>query len=177
MCRYVIIITVLCLTHSLPLSPWSGLSGAQIFGIFFGSLVVVCCGACCLCLLIGFICHKKLKSKSTTRSGHRSFQLSPAPQSHNNITVSHPYTAPQELSTTDISHSYQSPIARLKEADAEPSAPPLEAAVTHADEAPPAYHTVVQYKTVDLNTHEDIQLPGACTQTESVSPPVYKETL
>ena len=55
--------------------------------------------------------------------------------------------------------------------------PPLEAAVTHASEAPPAYHTVVQYKTVDLNTHEDVQLSGACTRTESVSPPVYKETL
>jgi hypothetical protein len=124
----------------------------------------VCCGACCLCLLTSIICHKKLMRKNARR--HRSLQ-------------SHTITSPQELSTTNTSHTYhQSSTAMLKQTDAEPSAPPLEAAVTHAGEAPPAYHTVVRYKTVNLDTHdEDVRLSSTCTRTESVSPPVYKEIL
>ncbi len=159
----------------LSLSPslfhWSGLSGVQIFGIVFSSLVVVCCGACCLCLLIGFIYHKKLKRKNAR--SHRSLNF----QASQSYTVnSHPYTtAPQELSTINTSHTS---IAMLKQADAEPSVPPLEAAVTHAGEAPPAYNTVVRYKTVDLDTHDgDVQLSSACTWTECSSLPMYKETL
>jgi hypothetical protein len=126
----------------------------------------VCCGACCLCLLISIVCHKKHMRKNARR--HRSLQ---------NHTITSP-TAPQELSTTDTSHTYhQSSTAMLKQAGAEPSAPPLEAAVTHAGEAPPAYHTVVRYKTIDLDTREDVRLSSTCTRTESASPPVYKEIL
>ena len=146
--------------HTLSLS---GLSGAQIFGIVFGSLVVVCCGACCLCILVGFICHKKQKSQ-WARS-HRSLQ--PPPSQSRTVNISHPYTV-QEFST-NASHTYQSSVAaRLKQADAEPSAPPpLEAAVTHASEAPPAYHTVMHYKTVDPDTIKDAQLSSAFTPDKS----------
>ena len=101
-------------------------------------------------------------------STHHSPQLAQASQSH--TTNTHPYTAPQELMISTMhmnaSHTYQSSIARLKQADTEPSAPPLEAAVTHAGKAPPAYHTVVQYKTVDLDTEDDVGLSSACNQTE-----------
>ena len=147
---------------------WSGLSGAQIFGIAFSSIIIVCCGPCCLCILIaGYICHKK--GKTLRRSYHS--PLPQAPQSH--ALNSHPYTA-QEL--TNTSQTYPSSIAKLQQTDTEPSAPPLEA-VTHAGEAPPPYHAVVHYKTVRPET-KDVRLSSACTLTESRSdaPPVYKET-
>ena len=65
---------------------------------------------------------------------------------------------------------------------AEPSAPPLEAAVTHAGEAPPAYHTAVLYKTVDpasedVRLSKDLAISEHHTSAfaESVAPPAYKE--
>ena len=155
-------------TCTLVLTRWSGLSGAQIFGIAFNSvIIIVCCGACCLCILIGYICHKK--GKTLTRR-HRL----PQPQaSQSHALNSHPYTA-QEL--TNTSQTYQSSIAELQQADIEPSAPPppLEA-VTHVGEAPPPYHTAVHYKTFHPNI-EDVRLSSACTLTESDALPVYKET-
>ena len=123
--------------------------------------------ACCLCILIEYICHKK--GKTLTRS-HCSLQPQ-ASQSH--ALNSHPYTA-QEL--TNTSQTYQSSIAELQQTDIEPSTPPppLEA-VTHAGEAPPSYHTAVHYKTVHPDT-EDVRSSSACTLTESDAPPVYKGT-
>ena len=143
---------------------------------------MVCCGACCLFGLVGFIYHKK-QSKSAA-SSHRSLQPPPS-QSRTVNNYSHPYTA-QEFSS--VSQSYQSSAydaSRLQPTSivtTEPSAPPLplEAAVTHAGEAPPAYHTVVQYKTVDPRTSEDARLSKdvalsehPTNTTETAAPPVY----
>ena len=94
---------------------------------------------------------------------------------------SHPYNA-QEL--INASPTYLSP--RPQQTDSvtiiKPSAPPLEA-VTHAGEAPPAYHAAVHYKTVNPDTEEvgfskDSALyehPLTTTESTDAPPPKYKE--
>jgi hypothetical protein len=114
----------------------------------------------------------------TTYSGHHSSNHR-APQNHVNLNSPYPgghYPSSSQQQT-------QAGNGRIDTVIAEPSAPPLEAAITHAGEAPPAYHTVVRYKTVDLDTHdEDVRLSKdvslshehpTSTLTEPSAPPAY----
>ena len=123
----------------------------------------------------------------TTYSGHHSSNHH-APQNHTtDFHLNSPYTVGSIYTSQTY---YPSSSQQQTQADnvhnnniivtAEPSAPPLEA-VTHAGEAPPAYHTAMHYKTVDPDT-EDVRLSKnlalsehPTSTTESDAPPVYKE--
>ena len=167
---------------------WSGtsLSRAQIFGIAFGVLVIACCA---IGQVIGLYCYRDgaCRSSTTYSSHHSSNHHAP----HNHTTDFH-LSSLYTVGPVSTSQTYYPSSSRQQTqpdnvynnnniiVTSEPSAPPLEA-VTHASEAPPAYHTAVHYKTVAPDT-EDVQLSKdlalsdhPTSTTESDAPPAYKE--
>ena len=187
--------------HTVPLihtimythTHWSGLSGAQKFGIVFSILIVICCA---VCQITGFICYKKGACKSATGSRHSpqhttTFHRVNVPASSTtynhyssnyasqNHTSDSPY-ATGPIYNSQIHYSFSSQQQTGNNLTTEPSAPPLEA-VTHAGEAPPAYHIAVHYKTVtdpdkDVRLFRDSALyEQPKTNTNSDAPPAYKE--
>ena len=166
--------------------------GSPEVGIVFSILIVICCA---VCQITGFICHKKGICKSATGSRHSSqhtttFHRVNVPASsttYNHYSSSHasqnhtsdsPYTT-GPIYNSQVHYSFSSQQQTGNNLT-EPSAPPLEA-VTHAGEAPPAYHTAVHYKTVtdpdkDVRLFRDSALyEQPKTNTDSDAPPAYKE--
>ena len=169
-------------THIIHTIHWSdtSLSAAQIFGIVFGILIIIAC-CCVIALIAGLVsfrngaCRSSTGRPSSNRHTPQNNQLnSPS------YTIGHYPSSSQQQPSADNRRNNNINLAVA----VEPSAPPLEAAVTHAGEAPPAYHTVVQYKTVDLDTEDpNVRLSKdltaqfsehpTSTLTEPGAPPAY----
>ncbi len=142
----------------------------------FGILIIICC---VIGQIAGLVSYRNGACRSsTTYDGHHSSNHH-APQ---NLNSSYP-VGDYPSSSQQQTQAGNGRIDNNNTVTAEPSAPPLEAAVTHAGEAPPAYNTVVRYKTVDLDTHdEDVRLSKdvvlshehpTSTLTEPSAPPAY----
>ena len=148
------------------------LSGAQVFGIVFSFLFIVCCA---VALTVGVVFYRKyVCTRRVPTNHHHEIATTTPPASSWTRTNFHHAADPDTIIHAQMNETLSPLQHPMQSAAVEKDSPHLEAA-THTGEAPPAYHTAALYQTV---------APGTVTQFEdsihkdssSEAPPAYYYT-
>ena len=170
----ILICTVFKLLCFFYIALTGGLSGPQVFGIVFGVVCIVIIVITCAVIA----CYKK-------RHVHSSSTLSRTPtatfisrsQSSRIVSPNRPSNYAPTLATPVSSTDFQNGVRTTTQPIEEPT---HSEATTHAGEAPPAYHTAEQYRTMTVESYKNYTLSNMDDSTHNdplpSSPPAYIDT-